>query len=66
MNSIRIRVTIDLNGNHALNVRQLQALKPIIERGIASSLPTSISVDRIRATRIAETTGSAGPEISQD
>ncbi|MBA3350818.1 MAG: hypothetical protein H0U23_00020 [Blastocatellia bacterium] len=66
MNSIRVRITIDLNGNHALSVHQLQALKPFIERGIASFLPDSIRVDRIRATRIRETSGRAESEIAQD
>lgn len=66
MNSIRVRITIDLNGNHALSVYQLQALKPLIERGIASSLPDPIKVDRIRATRVAETSRKADLESAQD
>jgi hypothetical protein len=47
MNTIRLRITIHLNGNHALSVQQLNALKPAIERGIAASLPDAIPVDAI-------------------
>jgi hypothetical protein len=57
MNSIRLKVTIHLNRNHALNIQDLNALKPLVERGIAASLPDSISVDTIRVTKVKETTG---------
>ena len=56
MNSIRIKITIELNGNHALSDRDLTRLKPVIERGIAAALPDAISVDRIRVTKIKENT----------
>ena len=39
MKSIRLKITIHLNGNHALSIDQLNALKPPIERGIAAALP---------------------------
>lgn len=54
MNNIRLKVTIRLNGNHAPHPQQLKALKPLLERGIAASLPESINVDTISATKIAE------------
>lgn len=54
MNSIRMKVTLHLNRNHALNVKDLNALKPLVERGIAASLPDSIAVDTIRVTKIKE------------
>jgi hypothetical protein len=47
MNSIRMKVTIHLNRNHALNIQDLNALKPLVERGIAASRPDSIAVDTI-------------------
>lgn len=55
MNSIRLKVTIHLNRNHALNVRDLNTLKPLVEKGIAASLPDSIAVDTIRVTKLKET-----------
>ena len=54
MNSIRLKITIHLNGNHALSVRQLNALKRPIERGVAASLPDYIAVDTINVTRVKE------------
>ncbi len=54
MENIRLKITIRLNGNHALSVRQLQALKPDLERGLAHALPDSLAVDTIRVTKIAE------------
>ena len=55
MNSIRLKVTIDLNQNHALSFHDLKAMKPTIARGIAACLPESISVDLIEVTSIKET-----------
>ena len=55
MKSIRLKITIHLNGNHALSVHQLNALKPLVERGIAASLPEFIAVDTINVTRVKET-----------
>jgi hypothetical protein len=54
MNSIRLKVTIDLNGNQALSVHELDALKPFVARGIAASLPDQIAVDTITVTSIKE------------
>jgi hypothetical protein len=54
MNNIRLKATIRLNGNHALNQQQLKALQPLLERGLAAALPDSIAVDTIRVTKIAE------------
>lgn len=54
MKSIRLKITIHLNGNHALSVQQLSALKPLVERGIAASLPDWIAVDAINVTKVAE------------
>jgi hypothetical protein len=59
MKSIRLRITIHLNGNHALSVHQLGALKPPVERGIAASLPDWIAVDTINVTKV---TGMKIPE----
>lgn len=47
-----MKVTINLNGNHALTVQDLEALKPLVERGIAASLPDSLAIDAIRVTSI--------------
>ena len=55
MKSIRLKITIHLNGNHALSVHQLNALKVPIERGIAAALPGCIAVDTINVTKLAET-----------
>ena len=55
MKSIRLKITIHLNGNHALSAKQLNALKLPIERGIAASLPDYIAVDTINVTRVKET-----------
>ena len=33
MKSMRLKITIHLNGNHALGIKQLNALKPLVERG---------------------------------
>jgi hypothetical protein len=54
MKSIRLKVTIHLNGNHALSIRQLNALKPKVERGIAAALPDCIAVDTINVTKAKE------------
>ena len=62
MNSIRMKVTIYLNRNHALNIQHLNALKPMVEKGIAASLPDSIAVDTIRVTKIKETRVSSEPD----
>ena len=66
MNSIRLKITIHLNGNHALSVKELNALKPLIERGIAGSLPASIAVDTINVTKVGEVKASldAGEGLS--
>ena len=39
MKSIRLKITIHLNGNHALSIHQMNALKPPVEGGIAATLP---------------------------
>ena len=54
MKTIRMKVTVHLNRNHALSIQGLNALKPLVERGIAASLPDSIAVDTIRVTKIKE------------
>jgi hypothetical protein len=54
MENIRLKVSIRLNRNHVLNFRDLEALKPLIERGIAACLPNSIAVDTVTVTRIRE------------
>ena len=54
MDKLRIKITIALNGNHALSIAELARLKPVIERGIAACLPTSLNVDTINVTRIQE------------
>jgi hypothetical protein len=63
MNSIRLKITINLNRNHALNIHDLNALKPLVERGIAACLPDSIAVDTIKVTKVKETSVS-GPSRS--
>jgi hypothetical protein len=37
-----------------LSNRDLNALKPLVERGIAASLPDSMAVDTIRVTKVKE------------
>ena len=54
MKSIRLKITIHLNGNHALSFDQLNALKWPIERGLAGSLPDWIAVDTINVTKATE------------
>ncbi len=63
MKSIRLKIIIDLNQNHALTLRDLKAMKPLIERGIAACLPDSISVDAIKVTSFKKTS-SLAPERS--
>ncbi len=52
MDKFRLRITVALNGNHALSEQQLQALKPVIARGVAGCLPPSLHVDTVIVTRI--------------
>ncbi len=52
MNKFRLRITVALNGNHALSEQQLQALRPVIARGVAACLPSSLHVDTVTVTRI--------------
>jgi hypothetical protein len=66
MNSIRLKITIHLNRNHALTPHDLGGLKPLIERGIAASLPDRISVDTIKVTNIRETTSGTWAEVATD
>jgi hypothetical protein len=51
MENIRLKISIRLNRNHALTFRDLEALKPLIERGIAACLPDS---SRIQFTNSGE------------
>ena len=39
MSSTRLNSTIHLNGNHALSIEQLNALKPLSRERLAASLP---------------------------
>lgn len=59
MEKIRLRVSIALNRNHALTVKDLEALKPVVERGIAACLPGSLAVDTITVTKIREAAADA-------
>jgi hypothetical protein len=52
MEKLCLRVSIALNRNHALTVKDLEAIKPVVERGIAACLPGSLAVDTITVTRI--------------
>ncbi len=52
MDKFRLRITVALNGTHALSEKQLQALKPVISRGVAVCLPSSLHVDTVIVTRI--------------
>ncbi len=52
MEKFRLRITVTLNGNHVLNEERLQALKPVIARGVAVCLPASLHVDTVIVTRI--------------
>jgi hypothetical protein len=54
MEKLRVKITIELNGNHALSIAELVRLKPLIERGVAASLPTALNVDTINVTKIKE------------
>ncbi len=64
MDKIRLKITIKLNRHHALNARQLDALKSPIEKGIAAALPGEIAVDTIKVTKIAETTSATPLEAA--
>ena len=65
MDKIRLRITVGLNRNHALTVKDLNALKPIIERGVAACLPGSLAIDTIRVTRIREAAANASDETEE-
>ncbi len=54
MDKIRLRLTVQLNGNHALTAPDLESFRPLIERGIAAALPGSINLDTVKVTRIGE------------
>lgn len=62
MDNIRLKITIKLNQNHALSISDFKALKPMIARGIAASLPDSIAVDTITVTSIKESKVPEGAE----
>jgi len=52
MESIRLKVTIRLNRNHSVNIQELEALKPLVERAVASCLPDWLAIDTVKVTRI--------------
>lgn len=54
MEKLRLKITVKLNRNHALTVKDLEALKPIVERGVAACLPDSLAIDTIKVTKIRE------------
>ena len=60
---IRLKITIRLNQNHALNTADLAALKPIIERGVAACLPDSLAVDTVKVTRIKDADPVSTPNV---
>ena len=62
MDKLRLKITIALNRNHALTIKDLEALKPVVERGIAACLPDSLKVDTIKVTRIREATAAVSDE----
>lgn len=51
---IRIKISVHLNQQHALSEKDLDAMKPALERAVAGALPDSVSVDTIKVTRIKE------------
>jgi len=63
MNSIRLKITVNLTHNHALGVHELKGLKPLIGRGIAASLPDAIKVETITVTSIKEVSVSGGAAL---
>ena len=63
MENIRIKITIRLNGNHALSIKELAALKPIIERGVAGCLPENLAVDTVKVTRIRDADAASVPKV---
>jgi hypothetical protein len=54
MEHIRIKASIHLNRHHALTERDLETLKPALERAMAGALPDSIKVDTVTITNIKE------------
>lgn len=58
MTHIRLRATIKLTNNQVVD---LPALRPLIERAIASALPADLCIDTIKVTRINEAPHDAKP-----
>ena len=56
MNTIRVKLTVNLTRNHVLTDEMLESLKPLLARAIAGALPDSMSVDTISVTSIKEVT----------
>ena len=56
MEHIRIKISVHLNQHHALSEKELDSMKPALERAIAGALPDSMSVDTIKVIRIKEAT----------
>ena len=54
MEHIRIKISVHLNQNHALTLKDLESFKPAIERSVAGSLPASVNVDTVKVTKIKE------------
>jgi len=62
MDKLRLKISVALNRNHALSLKDLEALKPLVERGIAACLPELLHVDTIKVTRIREASDAASDE----
>ncbi len=54
MDHMRIKASIHLNRHHVLTEKDLEALKPSLERAMVGALPDSIKVDTVKITNIKE------------
>lgn len=52
MNTIRVKLTINLTRDHVITDEMLKLLKPPLARVIAGALPDYMSVDTIEVTSI--------------
>jgi hypothetical protein len=56
MDTIRIKVSVNLSRNHVITDEMLASLKPTLSRAIAGALPEYMNVDTIAVTSIKEAT----------
>jgi hypothetical protein len=56
MDTIRIKVSVNLSRNHVITDEMLDSLKPPLARAIAGALPDYMNVDTIAVTSVKEAT----------